>query len=85
MRRYIIKNDRKANAQRGQYFTHDSAETFGFLASPSARSYNKRVSGSLRCTRSAHICSAIAPQTSDTRQPLCENCAPKEKMKCDLD
>ena len=36
-------------------FRHDSAETFGFLASPSARSYNRRVSGSLRCTRSAQI------------------------------
>jgi hypothetical protein len=36
------------NAQRNGDFAHDSAETFGFLASAfRARSYNKRVSGSL--------------------------------------
>ena len=43
------------NAQRYEDFAHDSAETFGFLASPSARSYNKRVYGSRGCTPSAQI------------------------------
>ena len=48
----------------------NSAETFGFLASHLARSYNKRVSGSAHCVR-------LDPnpryaRTSDTRQPLCE-------------
>jgi hypothetical protein len=32
-------------------FTHDSAETFGFLASPSARSYNSGYAVSLRYTQ----------------------------------
>ncbi|MEO0128602.1 MAG: hypothetical protein ABIL44_12755 [candidate division WOR-3 bacterium] len=45
-----------------------SAEAFGFLASPSARSYNKRVSGSLTF-------GSLGPnlpfgQTSDTRYTL---------------
>ncbi len=40
----------------------NSAETFGFPASPSARSYNKRVSASL--TKFAYR------RTSDTRRPL---------------
>lgn len=40
------------------------------LALTSFGSYNRRVSGSLRCARSTQICSTEAPQTSDTRQTL---------------
>jgi len=45
----------------------NSAETFGFLASPSARSYNRCVCGSLPSV--AHLNSAFGG-TSHTRRPL---------------
>jgi len=38
-------------------FIYDSAETSGFGASPYARSYNKRLSGSRGCTPSAQMLS----------------------------
>jgi len=46
----------------------NSAETFGFLASPSARSYNMRVSG----YGASHLRPnpSLSLMTSDTRQPI---------------
>jgi hypothetical protein len=52
-------------------FRHDSAETFGFLASPSARSHNKRVSGSARYAR-LDSNPSLKLRASDIRQPLSE-------------
>lgn len=58
------------NAQRNGDFAHDSSETFGFLASPSARSYNKRVSGSLTFGLLDPNLRRYTTQISDTRQPV---------------